>query len=63
MATAFLYLREQVQGTNAQIEAIAQHMTALQTAVESTGAGFRGSVNVALDPEPPVEIPPPEATA
>jgi hypothetical protein len=60
MATAHIYLRDQVQGTNEQIQAIEKTLTDLQAAVEKTGAGWRGSVSVELDPATEPVPPEPE---
>jgi len=54
MATAHVYARVQVTGTNEQVQAIVDAAQKLQDAVEAAGADWRGSTSAELDPvEPP----------
>jgi hypothetical protein len=63
MATAHVYVRVQVCGSNDQITRVADIAQALQASVESFGE-WKGSLSVDLDPEPdPVVEPEPIATS
>lgn len=62
MPKIHLYLREQVCGDEAQIEAIDQAAQALRLAIEAAGGAWHGAATIepdVADPpaEPPVEIP------
>jgi len=60
MATAHVYARVQVSGTNDQVQAIVDAAQKLQDAVEAAGADWRGTATADLDP---VEVSPAEGTA
>ena len=60
MATAHVYTRVQVTGTNAQVQAILDAAQKLEDAIKATGADWKGHATAELDP---VEPPPTEGTA
>jgi hypothetical protein len=52
MATAHVYVRVQVTGTNDQVGRIQAFVDAIETTVEEAGGEWRGQANVDFDPEP-----------
>lgn len=52
MATAHVYVRVQVTGTNDQVGRIQAFVDALETTVKEAGGEWRGQANVDFDPEP-----------
>jgi len=52
MAKAHLYVRGQVQGSNDDVQAIADAVQAVKTAVEAAGGDWNGDVHLQLDDEP-----------
>jgi len=54
MATAHVYARVQVTGTNEQVQTIVDAAQKLEDAVKATGADWKGHATAELDPvEPP----------
>lgn len=60
MATAHVYVRCQVKGSNEAVESVAAAASALQAAVEAAGGAWCGSANVELDEAPKPEPEPVE---
>lgn len=55
MAKAHVYVRVQVEGSDADCSAIAEHVASLRTLIEAAGWEWKGDCVVQLD-EPPAEV-------